>query len=150
MANQYPGGRAHHDLVNTSQVGNTRKQPNWLHSIIAGAAMLTISSMGVVLIFDWYFFSVVDGLSSSLRPIAGALRHSTGDSTKNTRDTPNGRERPERQGAKADITHNRPFDSSTAAKVITDKSNQPRDGDQAQSLFVPVRSAVANSKTPAN
>ena len=113
MANQYPSGTAHHDLVNRSRVSNTKKQPNWLHSIIAGAAMLAIGSVGVVLVFDWYFFSVMDALSTSLRPIASVLRH------------------------------------ANAAKAITDKSDQPRDGDQAGSLFVPVRSA-ADSKTPAN
>jgi hypothetical protein len=40
--------------------------------------MLVVSSLGVVLIFDWYFFSVIDGLSTSLRPIAGAFHHASG------------------------------------------------------------------------
>jgi hypothetical protein len=42
------------------------------------------------------------------------------------------------------------FESSgAAAKILTDEPDQPRNGDQAGSLFGPVRSA-ADSKTPAN
>jgi hypothetical protein len=50
-----------------------KKQSNWFHSIVAGAGLLTLSSLGAVLIFDWYFFSVVDGHTTMLRPIAGAF-----------------------------------------------------------------------------
>jgi hypothetical protein len=148
MANPYLSGTANHRLMNRHQVSNTKKQANWFHSIIAGAAMLAISSLGVVLVFDWYLFSVIDGLSASLRPIAGALRHANGDATKNAGNASDPRERREQPRTKDAIANSSSFGSSTTAKAITDKSNQPRDGDQAGSLFVPVRSA--DLKTPAN
>lgn len=148
MATHYPSGTADHDLVKTGPVSNTRKQPNWVHSIIAGAAMLAISSLLAVLIFDWYFFSVIDGLSTSLRPIAGAFRHATADTTKNARNTRDPGERREQPGRKDVTADSLSAGSSTAAKAITDKSNQRPGGDQ-ESLFVPVRSA-AGAKAAAN
>lgn len=54
-------------------------QSNWLRSIVAGIGMLAVSSLVVVLVFDWYLFSVVDGLANTLRPIAGAFHHPGGD-----------------------------------------------------------------------
>jgi hypothetical protein len=149
MATQYPSGTAHYDLMNTPRVSNTRKQPNGWHSIIAGAAMLVVCSLGVVLIFDWYFFSVIDGLSTSLRPIAGALRHANSDPSKNAGNARDRRERREQPATSKVLANNWSFDASTAAKAMTDKSNQLRDGDQAGSLFAPVRSAD-DSKTPVN
>jgi hypothetical protein len=150
MANQYPWGTASYDLVNASQISNTRKQSNWLHSIIAGAAMLAVGSLGVVLIFDWYFFSVIDGLSSSLRPIASVIRHADGDTATNAGNARHRRERREQADTKEFMAHSWLFESSgAAAKTITDESAQPRNGDQAGSLFAPVHSA-ADSKTPAN
>jgi hypothetical protein len=100
MANQYPWGTAPYDLINASQVSNTRKQPNWVHSIIAGAAMLAVGSLGLVLIFDWYFFSVMDGLSSSLRPIASVIRHANGDPATNAGNARKRQERREQSDAK--------------------------------------------------
>lgn len=150
MANPYLSGTADHDLANRGPVSNTRKQPNWFHSIIAGAAMLAIGSLGAALIFDWYFFSVIDGLSNSLRPIAGALHHANGETPKDPGNARDPREHREQQpGAKDIIANRRSIGSSIAAEGITNKSDQSRDGDRAGSLFVPVRSA-ADSKTPAN
>jgi hypothetical protein len=133
MANQYRGGPAHHEPVNRRQESDRVKQPNWLHSIVAGAAMLTVSSLGVVLVFDWYFFSVVESLSISLRPIAGAFHHANVGTLKNTDNAP---ERPERT---ATIEHLREYFPVPSEE----RSNQ------ARSLIVPVGS-VAHSKTPGN
>ncbi|MEY2605475.1 MAG: hypothetical protein QOH31_3291 [Verrucomicrobiota bacterium] len=133
MANQYLGGPAHREPVNRRQASDRIKQPNWLHSIVAGAAMLAVSSLGVVLVFDWYFFSVVESLSIRLRPIAGAFHHANVGTLKNTENAP---ERPERT---ATIEHLREY----FAVPSGERSNQ------ARSLIVPVGS-VANSKTPGN
>jgi hypothetical protein len=108
--------------------------------------MLLVSTLGVVLIFDWYFFSVIDGLSTSLRPIAGTLRHFNSDATKYSRDA---RDRREQPGAKAVVIDSLSFTPSTAAKAIADKSGQAGGGDQAESVFAPIHS-VTDSKTPAN
>jgi len=133
MANQYLGGPEHREPVNRRQASDRVKQPNWLHSIVAGAAMLAVSSLGVVLVFDWYFFSVVESLSISLRPIAGAFHHANVGTLKNTENAP---ERPERT---ATIEHLREY----FAVPSEEGSNQ------ARSLIVSVGS-VANSKTPGN
>jgi hypothetical protein len=50
---------------------------------MAGAGMLAASSFGAVGVFDWYFFSVVDELSTILQPIAGAFRQASDDALKN-------------------------------------------------------------------
>src|SRR5260370_39566508 len=63
------------DQPNRLQVSEKRKQSNWLRSIVAGAGMLA----GSLLVFDWYFFSAVDGISSTLRPIVAGFRQATGD-----------------------------------------------------------------------
>ena len=131
MANQYLGGTAHHEPVNRRQGSGRIKQPNLLHSIVAGAAMLAVASLGVVLVFDWYFFSVVESLSISLQPIAGAFHHAKGGTLKDTENTPERRERT------AAIEHLRGY----FAIPSEERSSQ------AKSLIVPVGS-VANSKTP--
>ena len=128
MANQYLGGTAAHEPVNRGQGSDRIKQPNLLHSIIAGAAMLAVSSLVVVLVFDWYFFSVVESLSISLRPIAGAFHHANGGTLKDTENAP------ERTAA---IEHLRGYFTVPSEE----RSNQ------ARSLIVPVGSA-GNSKTP--
>ena len=128
MANQYLGGTAAHEPVNKRQGSDRIKQPNLLHSIIAGAAMLAVSSLGVVLVFDWYFFSVVESLSISLRPIAGAFHHANVGTLKDTENAP------ERTAA---IEHLGGY----FAVPSEERSNQ------ARSLVVPVGSA-ANSKPP--
>jgi hypothetical protein len=81
-----------------------------------------------VLVFDWYFFSVVESLSISLRPIAGAFHHANGGNLKDAENAP------ERTTA---IEHQRGY----CAVPSEERSNQ------ARSLIVPVGS-VANSKPP--
>lgn len=131
MANQYLGGKAAHEPANRRKGSDRRKQPNLLHSIVAGAAMLAVTSLGVVLVFDWYFFSVVESLSISLRPIAGAFHHANGGTLA---DTENGPERRERTAAVEHLRRYFPVPSEERSS-------------QAKSLIVPVGS-VANSKTP--
>jgi hypothetical protein len=63
------------DQPNRLQVSEKRNRSNWLRSIVAGAGILVVS----LLVFDWYFFAVVDGLLSTLRPIAAAFRQAGGD-----------------------------------------------------------------------
>jgi hypothetical protein len=60
---------------NRLQVSEKRNRSNWLRSIVAGAGMLLVG----LLVFDWYFFAVVDGLLSTMRPIASAFRQASGD-----------------------------------------------------------------------
>ena len=63
------------DRPNRLQVSEKRKPSNWLRSIVAGAALLAVS----VLVFDWWFFAVVDGLLSTVRPIAAVFRQASRD-----------------------------------------------------------------------
>ncbi|HEY4781365.1 MAG TPA: hypothetical protein VIH54_06075 [Chthoniobacterales bacterium] len=133
MANQYLGRTADHEPGNRRQGSDRIKQPNLLHSIVAGAAMLAVSSLGVVLVFDWYFFSVVESLSISLRPIAAAFHHANVGTLKDTENAP---ERRERTAAVEQL-------GGYFAVPSEERSNQ------ARSLIVPVSSA-ANPKTPGN
>jgi hypothetical protein len=107
------------------------KQPNLLYSIIAAAAMLAVSSLGVVLVFDWYLFLVVESLSISLRPVAGAFHHANLGTLKDAGNVP------ERQQRMAGVEHLR--------KYVAIPSEERRN--QAKSLIIPVGS-VASSKTP--
>jgi hypothetical protein len=52
---------------------------HWLHILLAAAAIALASSVAGVLVYDWYFDSVVAGLSSSLQPISDAF-HQLGGS----------------------------------------------------------------------
>ena len=131
MANQYLGGMADHEPVNRRQGSARMKQPNLLHSIIAAAAMLGVSSLGVVLVFDWYLFLVVESLSISLRPVAGAFHHANLGTLKDAENAP------ERRQRMAGVEHLR--------KYVTIPSEERRN--QAKSLIIPVGS-VASSKTP--
>jgi hypothetical protein len=131
MANQYLGGTADYEPVNRRQVSARMKQPNLLHSIVAGAAMLAISSLGVVLVFDWYFSSVIESLSISLRPVAGAFHHANVGTLKDAENASEGRERT------APVQHLRKY----VAVPSVERRNQ------AKSLIVPV-GPVASSKTP--
>jgi hypothetical protein len=101
MPNQYLGEIPHDEPTYGYQ--RTRRRSNRIRSIAAAAGMLAVSSLGAVLVFDWYFFSLVDGLSTSLRPIAGLFHRSHEDTGK--------------------------------------KAAPPKIRYQADSLFVPVRSA---------
>ncbi len=57
MADQNLRGTVGDERVNRRQVGEKGKQANWFESVVAGAAMLVVGIVGVVAVFDWYFFS---------------------------------------------------------------------------------------------
>ncbi|MBV9875751.1 MAG: hypothetical protein JO025_13550 [Verrucomicrobia bacterium] len=48
---------------------------NWLHIVLIAAAIALGSSVAGVLIYDWYFDTVVAGLSSPLQPISDAFHN---------------------------------------------------------------------------
>jgi hypothetical protein len=75
MADQNLRGKSRIDQPNRLQVSEKRNRSNWLRSIVAGAGIVVVG----LLVFDWYFFAVVDGLLSTLRPIATAFRQANGD-----------------------------------------------------------------------
>ncbi|SRR5258707_8912494 len=133
MANQYLRGTVHDERVNRRQVGKKRKQASWFESIMAGAAMLVVGSLGVVVVFDWYFFSVVDGLSITLEPIVSAFHQANDNTSKKAENAPQRGER------SATIEHLREDFTIPAEEK----------GSRAGSLIVPMYSA-ANSKTPTN
>ena len=51
----------------------------WFHMMLAAAGIAFASSVAGILVYDWYFDSVVVGLSSSLQPISDAF-HQLGGS----------------------------------------------------------------------
>jgi hypothetical protein len=63
----------------TGQADSGEKGRNWLNSALAAAALIAVSSLGGVLVYDWYFSFVLDGLSQSFRPIADALHQGSGN-----------------------------------------------------------------------
>ncbi|HTD14506.1 MAG TPA: hypothetical protein VK673_04970 [Chthoniobacterales bacterium] len=46
---------------------------NWLHIMLVAAGIALGSSVAGVLVYDWYFDTVVVSLSSSLQPISDAF-----------------------------------------------------------------------------
>jgi hypothetical protein len=54
-------------------------QINWLHILLAAGGITLLSSVAGVVVYDWYFDSVIVGLSSSLQPISDAF-HQLGGS----------------------------------------------------------------------
>ena len=46
---------------------------NWLHIILVAAGISVGASVAGVLVYDWYFDTVIAGLSSSLQPISDAF-----------------------------------------------------------------------------
>jgi hypothetical protein len=54
-------------------------QINWLHIILAVAGITLLGSVAGVVVYDWYFDSVLVSLSSSLQPISDAF-HQLGGS----------------------------------------------------------------------
>jgi hypothetical protein len=60
-----------------------QERSNWLRSLVASMGILALSSFGAVVIFDWYFFSIVDGIAADLRPVVGAF-HPVGRGTRST------------------------------------------------------------------
>ena len=51
---------------------------NWLGSFLMGAAIATLISLITIVVFEWYFFTVVDGLAMCLSPITETLRRIEG------------------------------------------------------------------------
>jgi len=132
MADQYLRETVRDERVNRRQVGKKRKQANWFESVVAGAAMLVAGSVGVVAVFDWYFFSVVDGISITLEPIVSAFHQANVNTSKKAENAPHRGER------SATIEHLR------EDFAIPSEEQSSR----ARSLIVPMRSA-ADSNTPA-
>lgn len=80
MANQnvcetVPDGQA---LINTRPPNRAMNRSNWLRSFLMGAVIAILISLITILVFEWYFFTVVDGLSMSLSPITETLRRIEG------------------------------------------------------------------------
>jgi len=55
------------------------RQISWLQITLAAAGITLFSSVAGVVVYDWYFDSVLVGLSSSLQPISDAF-HQLGGS----------------------------------------------------------------------
>jgi hypothetical protein len=70
--------------LNATEPPAVGQKSNWLRSVAAGMAILALSSFSAVLIFDWYFFSVMDGIAADLRPVVGAF-HPNGHDARPTR-----------------------------------------------------------------
>ena len=80
MANQYlremaPDGQVLVDMRPTNRAMN---RSNWLRSFLMGAVIAILISLITILVFEWYFFTVVDGLAMSLSPITETLRRIEG------------------------------------------------------------------------
>jgi hypothetical protein len=134
MADQNLRGTVHDERVNRRQVGEKRKQANWFESVVAGAAMLVVGIVGVVAVFDWYFFSVVDGISISLEPIVSAFHQANVNTSKKSANAPHRGER-----------------SATIDRLREDFTIPSEEqSSRARSLIVPMRSAAngveANSR----
>jgi hypothetical protein len=50
----------------------------WLDSFLMAVAIAILISLITIVFFEWYFFTVVDGLAMSLLPITGTLRRIDG------------------------------------------------------------------------
>jgi len=80
MANQYlremaPDGQVLVDMRPTNRATN---RSNWFRSFLTGAAIATLISLITIRFFEWYLFTVVDGLALTLSPIAETLRRIEG------------------------------------------------------------------------
>jgi hypothetical protein len=58
-----------HELPRQRRAGHL----NWIHILLAAAGMTFASSVAGVLVYNWYFDSVLVGLSSSLQPLSDAF-----------------------------------------------------------------------------
>jgi hypothetical protein len=58
-----------HELPRKMRAGKT----NWRYLTLAAAGITLVSSVAGVLAYDWYYDTVLVGLSSSLQPIASAF-----------------------------------------------------------------------------
>jgi hypothetical protein len=70
-----PDGQA---LVNTRPTNRAMNRSNWLRLFLMGAMIAILISLITILVFEWYFFTVVDGLAMSLSPITETLRRIEG------------------------------------------------------------------------
>src|SRR5258708_15001367 len=136
MADQNLSGTVGDERVNRRQSGEKRKQANWFESVVAGAAMLVVGIVGVVAVFDWYFFSVVDGISITLEPIVSAFHQANVNTSKKPENAPHRAER-----------------SATIERLHEDFAiSSEEQSSRARSLIVPMRSAAngveANSRYP--
>src|SRR4029077_14616361 len=76
MANQYlremaPDGQVLVDMRPTNRAMN---RSNWFRSFLTGAAIATLISLIAICFFEWYLFTVVQGLAVTLSPIVETLR----------------------------------------------------------------------------
>ncbi len=134
MADQNLSGTVGDERVNRRQAGEKRKQANWFESVVAGAAMFGVGIVGVVAVFDWYFFSVVDGISITLEPIVSAFHQANVNTSKKPENAPHRAER-----------------SATIERLHEDFAiSSEEQSSRARSLIVPMRSAAngveANSR----
>jgi len=80
MANQYLRGTAPDGqvLVDMRPINRAMNRSNWFRSFLTGAAIATLISLITIRFFEWYLFTVVDGLAVTLSPIAETLRRIEG------------------------------------------------------------------------
>jgi hypothetical protein len=80
MANQYLSGMAPdgQGLVDMRPTNRAMNRPQWFRSFLMGAAIATLISLVTIRFFDWYLFTVVDGLAVTLSPIVETLRRIEG------------------------------------------------------------------------
>jgi hypothetical protein len=63
-------------VVGSAQELPQQKRPghlNWIHILVAVAGITFASAVAGVLVYNWYFDSVLVGLSSSLQPLSDAF-----------------------------------------------------------------------------
>jgi hypothetical protein len=58
-----------HELPQQKQTGRS----NWIYILLAAAGITVASAVAGVLFYNWYFDSVLVGLSSSLQPLSDAF-----------------------------------------------------------------------------
>ena len=58
-----------HELPRQKRAGHL----NWIHILVAAAGITFASAVAGVLVYNWYFDSVLVGLSSSLQPLSDAF-----------------------------------------------------------------------------
>jgi hypothetical protein len=58
-----------HELPQQKRAGHL----NWIHILVAAAGITFASAVAGVLVYNWYFDSVLVGLSSSLQPLSDAF-----------------------------------------------------------------------------
>jgi hypothetical protein len=55
---------------------------NWLYILLAAVGLTLFSSVAGVLVYDWYFDSLLAGLGSSLQPFSSAFHQLNGDNVR--------------------------------------------------------------------